>query len=414
MVDYRILYISSQFPNQLNPQTGVFSVERVRALRRAGCQVTVVAPVLMTPHPGLISKPSRFIRWFFERSQLPGRGHLEDIDIRYPKWLCPPKPIFGWYTSIFQYAQIRAAAIQSANELQPQVILASWLPDGLMAGRLGRSLKIPVLCIADGTDVNEWPEKYPGWRFARERLNRQIDLIIYVSGALRDVGMNYGLCPPIDNIIHNAVDVEVFKPGSERPRDDPFTVLAVGRIVTVKGHHILLSAFAEFIQKFSRPARLILIGDGPLKPDLEHQARNLGILPFVQFAGVIDPQHMPTIYRSADLLCLPSFSEGLPCVAVEAMACGIPIVASSVGGVPELVDEHCGLLVPPNDPAALCQALLRAAASPWDSDVIRQKVVDHFSWVQWTEKIVRAVNQVMQNRMETTGLPRKERAWPAW
>jgi teichuronic acid biosynthesis glycosyltransferase TuaC len=395
VASYHILYLSSQFPTLLHPQTGVFSLERVRALARAGCQIAVIAPVLMSPHPRLATKPAQLARWLFRQARLADSSRMAEIEVRFPKWLCPPRPIIGWHLSAFLYAQIRRAALQTCAEFQPQVILSSWLPDGVSACLLGERLGLPVLCIADGTDVNEWPEKYPGWRYAQRILNQKASALIYVSEALRVTGAAHGLCPRSEAIIHNAVDVQAFKPRSEGQEDGNFSILAVGRMTRVKGHSVLLEAFVEFAHRLGKPARLTLVGDGPLRPALEKQAAELGITSVIRFAGAVAPEKMAAYYQATNLLCLPSFSEGLPCVVLEAMACGKPVVASKVGGVAELVDAQSGVLVPPGDSNALCEALLRVAAKTWDGQVIRKKIVDGFSWEQWTDKLIQLIHSVM-------------------
>jgi glycosyltransferase involved in cell wall biosynthesis len=410
---FRILYISSQFPTQLNPQSGVFSVERVRALARAGCGVAVVAPVLLTPPPGLVARPNQLLRWWRQQTQLPDRSWVEDVVVRHPKWFCPPKQIFGWYFCAFESLQMRRMVEKAAAQLRPQIILSSWLPDGVAACRLGKHLGLPVLCIADGSDVNEWTRKYPYWHFARETLNRDASAIIYVSDALHRAGVANGLHPCFDAVIHNAVDVQVFTPGPNDRQADAFSILAAGRMTPVKGYHVLLEAFAEFVLRFNRPASLTLVGDGALRPELQAQAAALGIAAQVHFAGGVAPDRMQEYYQKADLLCLPSFSEGLPCVAVEAMACGVPVVASAVGGVPELVDHHSGILVPPGDPKALYAALLQAADRSWDTQAIRQKVLDGFSWRHWTDKLFEVIHSVMAKRLEEVPLAEREKVWPA-
>jgi len=102
-------------------------------------------------------------------------------------------------------------------------------------------------------------------------------------------------------------------------------------------------------------------------------------------------------YQKADVFCLPSFSEGFPCVVVEAMACGKPVVASQVGGVTEIVDDQSGIMVPPGDARALCNALLVATSRSWDSAAIRQKIVDSFSWEYLTGELFNLIKSIGNN-----------------
>jgi glycosyltransferase involved in cell wall biosynthesis len=146
------------------------------------------------------------------------------------------------------------------------------------------------------------------------------------------------------------------------PRVDagtPGVVLFVGRLMAEKGVDTLLHAMA-----LVPSARLVIVGGGAERPRLEALARELGIEDRVDFrGGVSDRNALADIYRQAALFVLPSHSEGLGCVLLEAMAHGVPIVATSVGGIPDLIkDSVNGLLVPPHDPRALAAAITRALA----------------------------------------------------
>jgi glycosyltransferase involved in cell wall biosynthesis len=135
-----------------------------------------------------------------------------------------------------------------------------------------------------------------------------------------------------------------------------------GRLVPVKGLDTLLAAMGEVVAVAPR-ARLVILGDGPLMSALRGRASALGLDGRVRFAG-----HVPDVrpyLRAMDVFVLPSYAEGLPMALLEAMAAALPVVATAVGGVPEVVrDGGEGLLVPPGAPAALAGALLRLVADP--------------------------------------------------
>lgn len=140
--------------------------------------------------------------------------------------------------------------------------------------------------------------------------------------------------------------------------DEPL-VVAIGRLSSEKAHIDLLNAFRHLQGNNSElKARLVIVGDGPERDRLEASARSLGINGRVHFAGQISD--VKPYYAAADLLVLPSHSEGSPYVLLEAMAAGLPIVATAVGGVPEMVeDEESALLVPPREPQAMAAAIAR-------------------------------------------------------
>jgi glycosyltransferase involved in cell wall biosynthesis len=134
-------------------------------------------------------------------------------------------------------------------------------------------------------------------------------------------------------------------------------VLAVGRLVTLKGHAVLLEAIAR-LNGAGEPVCATIVGDGPCRGALEQRARALGVADRVSFAGTVGQDEIGDYYERADIFCLPSFVEGIPVVLLEAMACGIPVVASRITGIPELVEDGTsGVLVAPGRPDLLADAL---------------------------------------------------------
>ncbi len=161
-------------------------------------------------------------------------------------------------------------------------------------------------------------------------------------------------------MIPNAVDVERFSPGTDAVRPIR-TVAFVGRLVPVKALPVLLTAWRRVAEQSQ--ARLVLGGDGPLRHQLEAQAATLGISHCVEFRGAV--QDVPALLREADAYVQPSYQEGLPNAVLEAMACGLPVVATRISGNEDVVtDGVSGLLVPAGDADALAAALLTLIAEP--------------------------------------------------
>ncbi len=163
------------------------------------------------------------------------------------------------------------------------------------------------------------------------------------------------------SVVRLGVDVGRFAPtaGGATANPDPVGVLCVGRLVERKDQAALLEAIV------GSDVRLTLAGDGPEREGLEGLAKRLGISDRVEFTGVVGQDEVLDLYRGADVFCLPSRSEGLPAVLIEAMACGLPVVATRIDAVGELVsDSEDGLLVEPGDSGALGAALQRLAADP--------------------------------------------------
>jgi glycosyltransferase involved in cell wall biosynthesis len=143
---------------------------------------------------------------------------------------------------------------------------------------------------------------------------------------------------------------------------EPRTLVSVGNLRAEKGHAILLEAFVSIVDRFP-DARLLLVGDGPLRGDLEHQVSRDGIANSVEFIGATDD--VWSYYARASVFVLPSHHEMLGIAAMEAMAAGLPVVASSVGGIPEVVaDGVTGYLVPPRNPRAFAARVIDLLDSP--------------------------------------------------
>ena len=389
--NHRVLYISSQFPAPLTPHAGMFSLQRVLALRKAGCKVRVVCPIGINPPLRYLLHPVAAIQRIRNVANQPEQLVVQGIQAFYPKWGWPPKAIIGWYASTWLYWQIRRPVLKLVDEFHPDVILSSWLPDGIAACKLSKSLGIPTMVIAEGSDVNKFPRQYRGWNYARDLLNKQSAVLVFVSEALRNTGNSVGLSGRKNIVLPNAVDTDLFHTNDSRREDDRFTILSVGRLVPVKGYSTLLVAFSNIYQQLGPQARLILVGNGPLHSELAEQAATLGISSSVDLAGAVDHQALVAYYQKADIFCLSSFSEGFPCAVVEAMACGKPVVASNVGGVGEVVDEQSGILVAPGDAKALSNAILQARSRVWDAQGIRRKIVAGFNWSHWTNTILNQI-----------------------
>ncbi|MQA28678.1 MAG: glycosyltransferase [Luteitalea sp.] len=162
------------------------------------------------------------------------------------------------------------------------------------------------------------------------------------------------------HVLPNVVDPLQFAPGGTRP-GGPVRLLAAGRLGPEKRFDRLLTAVARARARTRRPLQLTIVGDGPERSRLEQQARQLGLMPdVVNFTGAVASS--APVYRDADMLVLTSAWEGTPNVILEAMASGLPVVATNVGGVAEVVDhEKTGLLSPAGDDQTLCDAIVRLA-----------------------------------------------------
>lgn len=268
-------------------------------------------------------------------------------------------------------------------------VLASWAyPDAVAAGWLARRLGIPCVVKVHGSDLNvaaEDPLRRPQIRSAL----RHAGAVVAVSRALADKAVVIGADPARVHTIYNGVDDQRFAPGSRveaRQRlglsDAAPMLLYVGNLKLTKGCIDLLEAFPALLS--TRPeARLVYVGAGACRAELAERAAALGCADHVDLVGAVPHAELGDWFRAADLLCLPSHNEGVPNVVLEAMACGVPVVASRVGGIPEVLPEFAGIMVPARQQAALSAALIEASSRHWDLDGI----VRHARGFRWNDNI---------------------------
>jgi glycosyltransferase involved in cell wall biosynthesis len=179
-------------------------------------------------------------------------------------------------------------------------------------------------------------------------------------------------------------------------------VLSVGRFVPIKNVALLVDALAR-LRQVDAAAHVLLVGEGPDQRALQQQAARLGIADAVTFAGYIPQDQMAPYYRAADVFALASEFDNSPNVVLEAMASGLPVVATDVGGVAEyVIDERGGSLVPRADAEAMARALGRwlkdADGRGKASAFNRQRVLDRFSWRASAERLLEVYQDVLDRR----------------
>lgn len=369
----RVLFFTSLFPLDVEPTRGVFSRSTAEAIARAGCEVTVVVPVSLTP-PAATGRSAEARRaWLGRVRGVRPQTSLPNVAI---PWLPPPTPLVGFHASrAFGWERARAVR-RLIDSVRPDTIVAKWLPDALAACAVGRRFGVPVIAGAIGGDVHSLPAVWRGWSWAREMLNTQAAAVTFVSHALRREGEARGLTAPA-HVIPYGVDGSQFSslPAGERRN----RILAVGNLYPVKGQDVLIDAFASLVKTRS-DLELRIIGAGTEYAALLERARSAGVAGQVTFVAPMSHALLAGEYRAARVLAMPSRNEGLPNVALEALASGTPVVATRVGGLPEIVRAESGLLVEPDDSPALAAALATALDREWDRGAVSASVTSRFPW----------------------------------
>jgi glycosyltransferase involved in cell wall biosynthesis len=270
------------------------------------------------------------------------------------------------------------------------VVLGSWIyPDCCALAMLAEELGFVFLAIAQGSDVHQYL-RMPARRKAICRWLPGASAIITRSAELAKLLAEAGLAKEKLHPIYNGINFERFKSADplearralNLPLEAPI-ILAVGNLLPIKNPLLLVEAHAELCQwpAFAK-TQLVFVGSGPLGAEIRARADAGGHGAQVLLAGRQEAETVARYMQAASILCLPSNNEGVPNVILEAFACGLPVVASRVGGLPEVhTHEFLGRLTPPGDASALRDALRDILSRPVDHAQIEEHA-RQFSWAR--------------------------------
>jgi glycosyltransferase involved in cell wall biosynthesis len=369
----KVLAFSNLFPSAARPAFGTFNRETFLAISRYS-EVRVVVP---TPAWQMWRRPRDIVS--------PVRETQTGLDATFLPFLSVPGASFlhaaGMATTLLP-------AMRKIREQFPwDAIVAAWAyPDATAAAAFALRWKTPLVTVALGTDLNVVPT-YPG---VASQLRWGLSIasrVLTVSRALGDRAIELGARPDRVVVQHNAVNGDAFR---IRDREEARRALGleVGRPTigyfghhrTIKGTDVLIEAMDHLVHRLGRKdVLLLLVGQGDITDQIRARTSELGLDANIRFLGPKPHAEIPTWMSALDVFCLPSRQEGCPNVVLEALASGRPVVASRVGGVPEILDERSGVLVPSEDPAALAAGLHEALGRPWDPEALRGSV-ELLSW----------------------------------
>jgi len=352
----KVLEVCQEFPNRYYPQLGTFIKQSIDSIANQGVDVTVISP-----KPFVLPFSSFPYHNFFK---LPRIEHTEKYDLHYPRYIyAVPKKYFYPITGISYSLFVSKYAVKNIKPI-PALIHAHFsYPDGYGMMKLAKRWNIPLVISALGTI--ERKVAYEGSYTSKQIIEAMsfADRILSVSEDLKLHIVNLGIDKNKVHVVPNGVDIGKFKPAGKAharsilnlPRDKNI-VLFVGALRKIKGVDYLIEAAHSFVDK---DTYLFMVGrDDGLKKNLEKRAHELKIANYIKFTGPVNHEDIPLWISASDILVLPSLSEGRPNVILEALACEVPVVATDVGGIPELmVDGETGYLVPPKSPDELSRKI---------------------------------------------------------
>lgn len=372
----RILFVSSLYSTPLLPERGIGNARIVRALR-AHADIRVISPVPWYPTIAVQRFPALRALAHVPRGELGGDGEA----VEHPRVF--HVPVAGRaLAALFHAASLHVSFTKAVRDFRPEaVVVAPAYPDAAAVVALTSRSRLPTVVRVMGTDINDVANRL-GRRSQIAWTLRHAARVIAVSEALASKVRAFGVRDEQVAVIPTGVDGTAFRPvdrvSARRTLGLPAGPLIVvpARLSPEKGLDHFLDALVILTK--ARPVTAVLVGNGPQRSALLQRAASMGLEQHIRFAGFQPTTQMPLYYSAADLVCLPSLREGWPDVLVESFACGCPVVASAVGGVPDIVRlTGSGLTVPPGDAPALAAALDHALAVAWDRAETAWRMREH-------------------------------------
>jgi len=357
----KVLVITNLYPNKTEPNRGIFIKHQITALSKL-CDVKVIAPI------PFYKDLSEHIDKHSDHSEVL-LDVLDGVEVLYPKYFYTPKIMRSLY-GFFLLFSLYPLCKRLEETYKPDVYLNFWMyPDGFSTALLAKIFKKKFILSARGCDLNHFSQYYfRGKMISYASRNANLNLVL--TGKMRSILRGFGVSDEKIVNVFNGIKTDLFfstdrKKAREKlalEQDIPI-ILFIGRFSEEKGVENLISAFDKITDD---SANLLLIGDGPLKAKIEKQVYALKLTKKVKFIGELKQSELPDWINAANLLCLPSKREGWPNIVMESLACGVPVVASNVGAIPEIItSEEYGYLAEPNNAEDLAEKLDMALKREW-------------------------------------------------
>jgi len=368
-----ILIITSHYPSKDHPTKAIYNKYTFNALSEY-CNIYLISPLPWWRH--------------FKKIKVYKNGFKENVfGITAEFRLFYSVPGLRVLHSKGMYYSLKSYVSKLNKKHNFKVLLSTWVyPDATAAAKIAKKLNIPIIITALGSDINELT-KFPLLRkqifTALNTANKVITVSEDLKKKIMEIGINFNKI----QVLHNNVDGKIFtirdKKEAKRKlnlENDSYYILYVGNLNSEKGVHVLLKAFLILSKRLlNEKIKLIIVGDGNerLKMELFTERNNLSNS--VDFKGRLLAEQVAAYMNGCDLLCLPSYREGCPNVILEALASGLPVVASNVGGIPEIINKTNGILTEAGDEYKLALGLKKALQVRWSPEELR-KTVKSLSW----------------------------------
>jgi glycosyltransferase involved in cell wall biosynthesis len=309
--------------------------------------------------------------------------------LRYVPYFYLPK-IGRRFYSHFMFLSILLSSIRWIKSLNIDLIMACWaFPDAVAGEKLARLLNKPFFMKVHGSDINVVGNAPARAKQITQAANRSSG-IVSVSQALADKMVSMGIQQNLIEVIYNGVNHDLFFYNNQPKKAQQ--LLFIGNIIKTKGVVELFDASVELIKKYP-DLTLTFAGNGAMLPVLKEKVAALELQDQILLPGNINHDKLPSMVQTSSLVVLPSYAEGVPNVLLEAMASGTPVVATSVGGIPEIIDEGItGFLIETLTAKNVQKTIEKALNHDWDNEKISQSA-KRFDW----QKNKQALTKLLQS-----------------
>lgn len=390
MQTIRTLLFSTLYPNSVRMSHGIFVETRLRQLLASGrIETRVIAPVPWFPFR------HKAFGNYAKYAAVPRHEVHNGIDVDHPRFSLLPKVGMSMAPASLARAGLKAARQLISDGYNFDLIDAHYFyPDGVAATLIGKALNKPVVITARGSDINLIPQ-YDHPRRLIMQAAEDCAAMITVSAALKEAIVCLGGTAEKIVVLRNGVDLKLFYPEDRTQARcqwgvTHFALASVGNLIPTKGHQFAIEAL-----QFLPEAELLIAGQGPHEQHLRDLALRLGVADRVRFLGVLAQAELRSLYSAVDVLVLASEREGWPNVLLEAMACGTPVVAGNVGGIPEIVSTpESGLLLEAGNAISIAAGVNRLRSAMPSREATRAHA-EQFSWQSTTEGQWRLFDRVL-------------------
>lgn len=373
----RVVFINSIFPNPVEPNKGNFVLKNLKFYPE-NIELEVIAPVPI----GLGIRRGKKLKVPFKRTLIMGS---RELTIHHPRFLMLPRNLIRPWVPFIEYICVLPLLKRLMRQKKIDLLHANFaMPDGIATGLLARKLDIPYIITEHQGSLKDLLAK-KALRQLFLNAYREAYKVITVSERIRKTILEAD--PALSNVkvIPNGIDIKLFQPITSAPKSI-HRLIYIGNLVETKGVHILLKA----IQLLADPdIRLSIVGEGAYSAKLKRLCLEYGLERQVIFLGEKTPEEVAQLLADHDALVHPSFIESFGIVVLEALAVGIPVLATYNGGSEYILKPEHGVLVAPRDAQALAEGIIKLREKPYDPKLLRDCVVENYS----LENVVRQTLQ---------------------